>query len=61
VSRAKRISHLDVLGEVRRALRVLRRIERWLAQQERDQRRRQRKFEQRRKAAAEPDELASQG
>lgn len=31
----RRIAHLDVLGEVRRAMRILRRVERYLTQQER--------------------------
>lgn len=31
----KRITALDVLGEVRRAMRILRRVERYLVQQER--------------------------
>lgn len=36
----KRITGLDTLGEVRRALRILRRTERWLMQGERDAKRR---------------------
>lgn len=35
----KRISGLDTLGEVRRAMRILRRVERWLMQCERDEKR----------------------
>jgi hypothetical protein len=31
----RRIAHLDVLGETRRAMRILRRVERYLLQQER--------------------------
>ena len=37
---AKRITHLDVLGEVRRAQRILRRVEKYLKQVERDDLRR---------------------
>ena len=36
----KRIAALDPLGEIRRVLRILRRMEKWLAQCERDERRR---------------------
>lgn len=36
---AKRIPHLDVLGELRRARRIINRIERYLTQQERRERR----------------------
>lgn len=32
---SRRIAALDVLGEVRRAMRILRRVERYLVQQER--------------------------
>lgn len=39
MSRRRRITSLDVLGEVRRAQRILRRVERYLAQQERAERR----------------------
>lgn len=35
----RRIAALDVLGEVRRAMRILRRVERYLAQQERAEKR----------------------
>jgi len=36
---SKRIAALDVLGEVRRALRILRRAERFMVQQERAEKR----------------------
>jgi len=36
---SKRMLGCDVLGEVRRALRTLRRVEKWLVQQERDKKR----------------------
>ena len=36
---SRRITSLDVLGEVRRAMRILRRVERYLVQQERAARR----------------------
>lgn len=37
---SKRMSGCDVLAEVRRAMRTLRRVERWLMQQQRDEKRR---------------------
>lgn len=36
---SRRIAALDVLGEVRRAMRILRRVERYLTQQERAEKR----------------------
>jgi len=62
----KRISGLDTLGEVRRALRILRRTERWLMQCERDEKRRgvrERERQERERARRKPTaaELASQG
>lgn len=38
--RGKRVAVVDVLGEIRKALRALRRAEQHLAKQERDERRR---------------------
>jgi hypothetical protein len=35
----RRVAALDVLGEVRRAMRILRRVERYLVQQERAEKR----------------------
>lgn len=43
----KRISGLDVLGEVRRAQRILRRVEKFLMQCERDEKRRVEKARER--------------
>lgn len=40
VKQGRRIVSLDVLGEVRRAMRTLRRVEKFLTQQERAERRR---------------------
>lgn len=50
----RRVPPTDVLGEVRRAMRILRRVERFLKQEERDDKRRGAKaaerFERQRKA-----------
>ena len=40
---AKRMTGLDTLGEVRRAQRILRRVEKWLTQGERDEKRKAKK------------------
>ena len=60
----RRIAHLDVLGETRRALRILRRIERYLVQQERAAKRagekRKAKFHREQLEAGEPCELGGQ-
>jgi hypothetical protein len=40
---AKRLMGLDTLGEVRRAQRILRRVEKWLVQNERDAKRKAKK------------------
>lgn len=44
---SRRINALDVLGETRRAMRILRRVERYLVQQERDAKRQSEKRKQR--------------
>jgi hypothetical protein len=51
---SKRIAHLDVLGEVRRAMRILRRVERYMLQRERAERR----ADEKRKQNAELKALA---
>ena len=48
---SRRIAHLDVLGEVRRAMRILRRVERYIVQQERAEKRAAEKKVQRENAA----------
>ena len=55
---AKRLSGLDVLGEVRASMRKLRRIERWLVQCERDEKRRGAKAAERLQAERERTERA---
>jgi hypothetical protein len=50
---AKRMLGCDVLAEVRRSMRVLRRVERWLTQCERDQKRRAAKAREKFADAAE--------
>lgn len=57
---SKRILALDVLGEVRRAQRILKRVRKYLEQQERAERRRGTK-QRARAASAPPDENAEQG
>ena len=63
----KRITSLDTLGEIRRALRILRRAERWLVQCERDEKRLGKKRLERARrarqesASASREELAEQG
>jgi len=58
---SRRITALDVLGEVRRAMRILRRVERYMVQEERAERRSGEKrkvaFE---RARATPAELGEQ-
>lgn len=49
---AKRMLGCDVLGEVRRSMRILRRVERWLMQQERDLKRKAAKDRERFEAKA---------
>ena len=49
----KRIAHLDVLGETRRALRIMRRVEAYLVQQERATKRAGVKRQQNDRAAGE--------
>ena len=51
----KRITALDVLGEVRRAQRILKRVRRYLEQSEKDAARRIRKARERAVAAAGPN------
>jgi hypothetical protein len=63
VSRRRRINSLDVLGEVRRAMRILRRVELYLVQQERWTKRVGEKAKARflrESAKAHPIELAGQ-
>jgi predicted RNA binding protein with dsRBD fold (UPF0201 family) len=57
----KRITALDVLGEVRRAQRILKRVRRYLEQSEKDEARRIQKARERAAAAVGPapfDEIA---
>jgi len=58
--RRKRITSLDELGEVRRALRILRRIELYLVQRERWEQKARARF-LRESAKPDPSELAEQG
>lgn len=56
----RRILHLDVLGEVRRAQRILRRVEKYLTQKERDAKRagvKRVEREQRERQRVEPGDL----
>ena len=57
---SKSISSLDVLGETRRALRILRRVEQYLKQRETRERRVHQKRAEREQAEREREEMREQ-